>query len=123
MYITTSPTNIEVSCRRPLNARSLRVENDLYRGSGGVSEENRTAGFVPAFLDSVTGIAYRSRFADGRPAPVHLLEGLPNHLLNRYDETGGITSPGAGLISGFLRLGRFYTRSEAANAMNSRCQI
>ena len=60
-----------------LSARTLRQQNRAFRGTGGVSAENRALGFAPAFLDTQTGAVYRACFADGRPAPMHLLEGLP----------------------------------------------
>lgn len=37
-----------------LTARTLRRQNQVFRGTGGVSAENRTQGFVPAFLEGVT---------------------------------------------------------------------
>ena len=98
----------------PMDCHVLRVENQVYRGTGGRSQENGAAGFVPAFRDDLTGATYRSRFADGRPAPIHLLEGLPAGLLSRTAERGGVIPTGCHLVSGFLRGGRFYTRAEAA---------
>jgi hypothetical protein len=35
-----------------MNAQFLRKENKLFRGTGGVSQENRGCGFIPAFYDS-----------------------------------------------------------------------
>ena len=97
----------------------LRNENRRYRGTGGVSRNNRSFGFVPAFLDTVTGKAYRSRFADGRDAPIHLLEGLPSHLLTRAHE--GLQAK-EGVISGFLHGSDFLTRAEASAALRHCCQ-
>ncbi len=102
---------------RALSKRLLRSENRLFKGRGGISEENRSVGFVPAFLDCTTGQVYRSRFADGRPAPVHVLEGLPAHLLNGPSGMDRAVAAGSRLLSGFLREGRFYTRAEASRAL------
>ena len=62
--------------------KSLAQENLQYAGTAGVSKNNRSRGFVPAFLDADSGQVYRSRFPDGRPAPVHMLSGLPDKLFN-----------------------------------------
>lgn len=118
-----SMTQIRAAPSRPqaLGQHELRSENRLFRGRGGISQENRSAGFVPAFLDSATGRVYRSRFADGRPAPVHVLEGLPDHLRTAPrgggSDVGRAVALGSRLVSGFLREGRFFTRAEAADAM------
>ena len=75
-----------------LNARTLRRENQAFGGTGGVSAGNRTQGFVPAFLDTQTGAVYRACFADGRPAPMHLLDGLPPAVVATRDATGRVTT-------------------------------
>jgi hypothetical protein len=67
------------------SARTLRQQNRAFRGTGGVSAENRALGFAPAFLDTQTGAVYRACFADGRPAPMHLLEGLPPTLVVAHE--------------------------------------
>lgn len=100
--------------RHQLSCELLRRENRQYRGTGGVSRGNRSSCFVPAFQDVDTGVTYRSRFADGSPAPMHILEGLPAHVLAR---TGDVVKAGQNLISGFLRNGIFYTRAQAAAAI------
>ena len=64
---------------------TLRKENLAFVGTGGVSAENRSSGFLPAFYDLETGRAELSRFADGRPAPMHLLEGMPAEWVARRD--------------------------------------
>lgn len=97
-----------------LGLKTLREENRRYDGTAGVSEGNRSRGFIPAFLDKGTGNAYPSRFENGELAPVHLFDGLPEALVIRSVVTGRIYSLRDGLISGFLLGRRFYTRSEAA---------
>ncbi len=95
----------------------LREENKAFGGSGGVSPVNRKHGFLPAFLDTDTGVVYPSRYADGRPAPVHLYEGLPSAL---FADLGAGDQPNvlkSSAVSGFVRGHRFYTRDEAAQVL------
>lgn len=86
-----------------MTLEKLRRENEAFKDTGGVSGNNRAHGFRPAFLDPATGRVYPSRFADGTPAPIHLLEGLSNEVKRMA-------------ISGFLRGEAFYTREQAAQA-------
>ena len=103
------------SCRPPLTGR-LQTENRQFRGTGGISEENGSAGFAPAFMDAHDGRIYRSQFADGRAAPIHVLDALPEHLVSKSSATGEVIAVRDHLVSGFLRAGIFYTRTEAARA-------
>lgn len=66
-----------------MNSGSLARENLQYTGTGGVSANNRDKGFIPAFMDTETGNIYRSCFANGMPAPVHVLAGLPENLIGK----------------------------------------
>ena len=100
-----------------LSKRYLELEHAAYRGSGGVSQENRHHGFIPAFRDFRTGKIYASTYADGRPAPFHLLEGLPDELVVARDRAGRPAQVLGTVIAGFTRYGRFYTRDEAAEAI------
>lgn len=97
-----------------LIAQTLRQQNLRFRGTGGVSAENRSQGFAPAFLDTVTQRIYRSCFADGRPAPMHLLEGLPPCLVAARDALGRVIAVKPTVLAGFVRENRFYTREQAA---------
>jgi hypothetical protein len=97
-----------------LTRKTLRQQNDVFRGTRGVSGCNRSSGFVPAFCDSETGRIELARFANGNPAPMHLLEGLPAEWAEDRDACGRIVAARASLIAGFLKGGRFYTREEAA---------
>ncbi len=101
-----------------LTAEALRRQNRVFRGTGGVSAGNRAQGFAPAFRDTRTGTVYRARFADGRPAPAHLLEGLPPALVVERDAGGRATALHAAVTAGFVRGTRFFTREQAALAMN-----
>lgn len=101
---------------RLMTREKLQSENDCYRNSAGVSQNNRCAGFTPAFHDRATGRTELSRFAGGAPAPLHLIDGLPGDWVVRHDEAGNKLAVKASVIAGFVRDGRFYTREEAACA-------
>ena len=102
---------------RKLNILSLQEENQTYAGTGGVSESNRSAGYTPAFLDTETGYVYRSCFASGKPAPIHLFEGLPDALVKRSIVTGKAYALQKHLVSGFLKNEQFYSRAEVARLL------
>lgn len=104
--------------KRELTEQRLSLENERFAATAGVSHNNRTLGFLPAFRDRATGEVYLSRFADGRHAPIHLLEGLPDALLTRQPTIGGVRSVKNSVVSGFVRDGYFYTRVEAARTAN-----
>jgi hypothetical protein len=102
---------------RNLNAQTLARENQVHQGSGGVSRGNATLGFRPAFFDYATHTIHPSRFKDGRPAPFHLLEGLPDEAIAIRADDGRVLAAKATLVSGFERGGFFYTRTAAARAV------
>ena len=93
---------------------SLCDENVQFETTRGVSRNNRSAGFIPGYLNTTTSERVPSRFADGSLAPVHLLDGLPEGWIAERDRDGHVTRTHAGIIAGFLRDGRFFTREEAA---------
>ncbi|MCB1896987.1 MAG: hypothetical protein H6945_13250 [Zoogloeaceae bacterium] len=92
-------------------------ENLQFAGSGGVSQENANQGFRPAFRDCETLAIYPSRFADGRAAPFHLVDGLPAEAIEARDARGRVLRIKDSVVSGFVRNGRFYTREEASRAL------
>lgn len=92
----------------------LELESEVYENTGGASAECRPYGFRPAFYDLQTRTIYMSCFSDGRPAPFHLLDGLPEHLVVTRQAGGRVSSVKGSLISGFELYGRFYTREEAS---------
>ena len=100
-----------------MNNSRLELENVRYAGTAGVSRENRCYGFRPAFMDLETEAVYPARFADGRPAPFHLLDGLPDELVLSRDAAGRVAEIRPSVISGFEQQGRFYTRDQAAEAL------
>lgn len=102
---------------RPLSANQLVRENRAYQGTGGVSTENRCAGFRPAFLDSTTGTIYLSRNPDGSLACFHRLDGLPDAVVASREPSGRIVCLKTCVVAGFERDGRFYSRDEAAALM------
>ena len=57
-----------------------------------------------------TGRTYLSRYSDGRPAPIHIHDGLPEAIQWRTE---------INIIPGFVRDGRFYTREQAIQEMFS----
>jgi len=100
-----------------LNAAVLERHNEEFAGTGGRSQENRPWGFCPAFMDMVTRAIYRSCFADGTSAPVHLLDGLPDDVVASRDARGRVIAAKASIIAGFVRDGCFYSREEAARSV------
>ena len=107
-------TSLQSICNKALDQENLQ-----YADTGGVSKNNRSQGFVPAFLDTDSGYVYRSRFPDGRPAPVHILSGLPGKLFNSDGVSSKQHAVKDSVISGFLLEQTFYTREAAASALKS----
>ena len=99
---------------RRANPLNLAQENRAFAGTGGVSQGNQQHGFRPAFLETRSGEIYLSRFADGRPAPVHVLDGLPPALVTTRTPAGRASATRRSVISGFVRGSEFYTREETA---------
>lgn len=95
----------------------LRKENQAFVGTPGVSQENCGNGFIPAFYDMDTGQVEISRFLNGQPAPMHMIEGLPKSWVAARDADCKTTAIKGSVIAGFVREGCFYTRSEAAEAV------
>ena len=106
-----------------LTKTSIALESASYRGTGGVSENNRCVGFQPAFIDHETCTVYVSRFPDGRPAPCHLLDGLPAEVVLARGEQGRVTRVKGSVVSGFVHDDHFYTRDEAAALLVSAAEI
>src|SRR5258705_1005313 len=102
---------------------SLALEAANYRGTGGMSDNNRCLSFQPGFIDRETCTVYLSRFPDGRLAPCHLLDGLPAELVLARNEQGRVTPVKASAVSGFVHDEHFYTRDETAAMLVSAPQI
>lgn len=69
-------------------------------------------GFLPAFQDLDTEEVHLSVNEDGSLAAVHLLDNLPDHWVVDRDDEGRITALKDGIIAGFMRQGRFFTRAQ-----------
>jgi hypothetical protein len=98
----------------------IRRQNQAFGSTGGVSAGNRDQGFRPAYRHRKTGLTVLSTFADGRPAPIHILEGLPEQWLLGFDKDGLPIAVDVAVEAGFVRDGRFYTREDAACLLAAR---
>jgi hypothetical protein len=117
LLIFWSPVKGEVEVTKmnsQLSQRVLEQENECFFGTGGVSAGNRHRGFRPAFFDTHTRVTYESRFANGSPAPFHLLDGLPDEIVLARSATGRVTRVKSSVVAGFVSAGEFYTREAAA---------
>ena len=92
----------------------LARENLEFSGTGGISKENRSFGFIPAFQDLETGQIYISCDEQGNQATIHRLDGLPDELIKERDLNGKIIAVKSSVIPGFVKDGVFYTREQAA---------
>jgi hypothetical protein len=99
-----------------MSPNRLVKENLAFAGTGGISSGNRSQGFRPAFCDTESGQVEPACFRDGSPAPMHLLDGLPDQWVKERLPSGRVALVKESVIAGFLREGRFYTRDQAANA-------
>lgn len=102
-----------------MDNRTLDQENQAYRDTRGVSQNNWRSGFIPAFQDTETGRIRFSRYRNGEIAPLHIISWLPREWAERIDDQGEVTCLKAGIVTGFIRDGIFYTREEAANSGNA----
>lgn len=98
-----------------IRTASLERENRYFQGTGGISAVNASCGFRPAFLDVQTDAVYLSRYANGQPAPIHLLDGLPDEVVLSRNHQGRVAAVKSSLVSGFVRNESFYTREQAAS--------
>ncbi len=97
--------------------KTLRSQSCAFRNTGGVSSENRSLGFKPAFRDRETGTVYLSRTKEGAPATIHQFDGLPKELVSIWTGEGKPRAIKATVEPGFVRDGYFYTREQAAKAV------
>ena len=59
----------------------------------------------------------RVRYSDGRPAPFHLIDGLPDAVVLSRKPSGKVETIKPEVISGFVLDGQFYTREESAKRL------
>jgi hypothetical protein len=97
-----------------MTPRTLEQENREYGGRGGISPENGSLGFRPAFMDLETGRVFASCFESGCPAMVHVIEGLPEDLVVQRSPAGRVMAVKDSVVAGFLWCGRFLTREQAS---------
>lgn len=107
----------------PLTCEVLLQENREFSDTAAVSANNRALGFIPAFKDTLTGNIYRSRFPNGSPAPIHVLAGLPDELVDIDTKSNGQRVIKSSVISGFILEDIFYSREEAVQAAAAVKQI
>lgn len=100
--------------KQMLTSDDVTKQSLTYRGTGGVSAENRQYGFLPAFLDRETGRIHLSCDARGVPAAVHQFDGLPAEWIVARDPKGKPCAVKASVEAGFVREGYFFTREQAA---------
>ena len=84
----------------------------VYREIPEMTAGAAVIGFLPAFQDRDTEEVHLSVNEDGSLAAVHLLDNLPDHWVVERDTLGRITALKEGIVAGFMRQGRFFTRSE-----------
>jgi len=99
----------------------LEQQHTALHVTGALSDENREHGFLPVFLDTERGEVHPSCYANGQPATIHILDGLPKHLVLSDDASAVVKKVKASVIAGFLRDNIFYTREEAAAAFQ--CEL
>jgi hypothetical protein len=97
-----------------MNSHTLELENEVFAGTRGISENNRNLGFLPAFLDKTTGRIELARLECGDPAMIHIIQWLPTEWAAEMREDGSVQQLKPQIISGFVSEGIFYTREEVA---------
>lgn len=90
-----------------------QISTGRQRGSTGGSRHCAPAGFIPAFLNQSSGEIRLSVLADGRVAGVHMISCLPGHWLTHHGQGRPTRSLARGIVAGFARNGRFYSRRQA----------
>lgn len=98
----------------------LKQQSDHFKGTAGSSEKTYCLGFRPAFLDSESNEIHLCRFADGRLANLHVLDGLPENVIIRRDTHGKPAAIKASLVSGFEKDGMFFTREECMKLLREK---
>jgi hypothetical protein len=119
MNIRVQPSIPAVTGSQRIGPAVLAAQNRRFCGTGGVSQGNRSRGFAPAFRDSATGAVYLSRLASGTPAPIHVLDGLPDALVIARSASGQVLEACGSVVAGFVRDGCFYSRDEALRVLSN----
>jgi len=66
-------------------------------------------GLMPAFMNVNTRETHLSSYRDGKPAVVHVLDGVPRAWIEAWGQDGRAISLKPGIVAGYMRAGRFYT--------------
>ena len=103
-----------------MNRQQLQSQNLRFADTNGVSANNQSKGFIPAFQDDETGRVELARFGDGRVATMHLILGLPEEWASEFDDAGQISCLKPEIVAGFYKDGVFYTREEAILACQNK---
>lgn len=99
-----------------MDKQELEDQNCRFSNTDAVSCNNKDKGFLPAFRDEDSGRVELARFVDGRPAPMHLIIGLPKSWAIEFDDNGAISVIKTSITAGFVRDGVFFTRDETIEA-------
>ena len=96
----------------------LGLQNILFKGRGGISQEVAHRGLIPAFFDEDSKIIYLSRLQNGAVATIHILDGLPDEVVLRRNKNGEVQDVKTSIIFGFYKNGVFYTRQQASELVS-----
>lgn len=66
-------------------------------------------GLMPAFRNLNTHETHLSSYGDGKPAVVHVLDGIPRAWIESFDQDGRAVALKPGIVAGYMRAGHFYT--------------
>jgi hypothetical protein len=99
----------------------LQQENRDCRGRGGVS--SGSFGFLPACRDLEAGRIFASRFADGRPAAVHVIDELPDGLVICKRAVGTALVLKNSVVAGSTWCDWFFTREQAVRIVSQQAPV
>ena len=97
-----------------MNNQTLRSENQAFAGTKGVSQNNESYGFKPAFLDRNTGRVEQARLENGQPATIHIIDWLPKEWAGSFYPDGRIKILIPGINAGVVCNTIFYNREQVA---------
>lgn len=97
-----------------LHTPSPEVNPSYHRDVHSGTASAALLGFFPAFMDVFSQEIHLSVNERGALATIHLLDGLPAHWVAERDRKGRVTALKDGIIAGYVRAGRFYSRADLA---------
>ena len=74
-------------------------------------------GFMPAFMHMNTRETHLASYCDGKPAVVHVLDGVPHYWVETWGHDGRAVTLKAGIVAGYMRTGHFYTLHDILNRL------